>query len=184
MGRVIRFRRHTRHKSPWDRPPRGKRVVRLAGAVAGAAVLGGLAVHLATSESPTGFIKPLGTVGSVITSAAKPFGICGMAFGRDCVVDGDTIVYGGERVRMIDYDTPEISEPRCASEYALGQRAKFRLLDILNSGTVEVRPYGARDIDKYGRKLRLVLVDGRSVGDTLISEGLAWPWEGHRHAWC
>lgn len=63
-----------------------------------------------------------------------------MAFGRDCVVDGDTIDYGGQRVRMIDYDTPEISEPRCASEYALGHQAKLRLLEILNSGTVEVRP--------------------------------------------
>lgn len=85
---------------------------------------------------------------------------------------------------MVDYDTPEISEPRCASEYALGQRAKFRLLEIVNSGTVEVRPSGARDVDKYGRKSRLVLVNGKSVGDTLIAEGLAWPWEGHRHAWC
>lgn len=100
------------------------------------------------------------------------------------MIDGDTIEYNGERVRMVDYDTPEISEPRCASEYDLGQKAKFRLLEILNSGTVDVRTSGARDTDRYGRKLRLVLVDGRSVGDILISEGLAWRWEGRRHDWC
>lgn len=85
---------------------------------------------------------------------------------------------------MIDYDTPEISEPRCASEEALGQSAKRRLLELLNSGVVEVRAKGSRDVDRYGRKLRLVLVDGKSVGDVLIAEGLAWPWEGRRHNWC
>ena len=85
---------------------------------------------------------------------------------------------------MVDYDAPEISEPKCASEATLGERAKLRLLDLLNSGSVEIRPRGARDEDRYGRKLRLVLVNGRSVGDTLIAEGLAWPWQGHRHAWC
>lgn len=143
-------------------------------------MLSGLGVHLATGGALPGFLKPI----SAVSSIGKPFGICGIAFGRDCVVDGGTIDYQGERVRMVDYDTPEISEPRCASEYALGQKAKFRLLEILNSGAVEVRPSGAQDVDKYGRKLRLVLVDGRSVGDVLVSEGLAWPWEGHRHAWC
>jgi len=85
---------------------------------------------------------------------------------------------------MIDYDTPEISEPKCASEEALGHRAKLRLLDLLNSGVVEVRAVGNRDEDRYGRKLRLVLVDGISVGNTLIDEGLAWPWKGRRHDWC
>ena len=152
--------------------------------MAGAVVLGGLTVHFATGGAVPGFLKPLSPVGAAITSVAKPFGICGMAFGKDCVVDGDTIDFRGERVRMVDYDTPEISEPKCASEYALGQRAKFRLLELLNSGTVEVRTSGARDTDRYGRKLRLVLVDGRSVGDTHIAEGLAWPWEGRRHGWC
>ena len=44
------------------------------------------------------------------------------------------IDYQGQRVRMVDYDTPEIGEAKCSSEYALGQKAKHRLLEILNSG--------------------------------------------------
>ena len=184
LGGVVRFRRPDRRKSPRARPPDRGGKGHVIAAVVAAAVLGGLVAHFATGGAVPGFLKPLSPIGAAITSVAKPFGICGMAFGRDCVVDGDTIRYNGERVRMVDYDTPEISEPHCASEYALGQRAKYRLLELLNSGSVEVRPSGARDFDKYGRKLRLVLVNGRSVGDTLISEGLAWPWEGHRHAWC
>lgn len=150
----------------------------------GMAVAGGIATHLAMGGSPASLSTPLGSVGAAVSSFGGAFGICGMSFARNCVIDGDTIEYNGARIRMIDYDTPEISDPKCASEYALGQRAKLRLLEILNSGTVDVRVSGSRDIDKYGRKLRLVLVNGRSVGDILISEGLAWRWEGRRHSWC
>ena len=41
-----------------------------------------------------------------------------------------------------------------------------------------------RDEDVYGRKLREVAVDGRDVGDTLISEGLARACGGGRRSWC
>ena len=85
---------------------------------------------------------------------------------------------------MIDYDAPEIGEPKCASELALGKKATQRLREILNSGAVEVTPHGDRDVDQYGRKLRRITVNGRSVGDILVDEGLAHPWEGHRHFWC
>jgi micrococcal nuclease len=119
-----------------------------------------------------------------LSSIGKPFTLCRMSIAKDCVIDGDTIELEGERVRMIDYDSPEIFSPKCASEAARGERARLRLLELLNSGAVEVQVSGARDEDVYGRKLRLVLVDGRSVGDTLIREGLAWPWEGRRHVWC
>ena len=188
MAKVLRFRRRPR---PWDRKPPSKwekpgkpgRKVALVAALLAAAAVGGLAVHLVTGGKLPTVMKGTPVAGAVQSIVGK-FALCSVAFGRDCVVDGDTIQVNGERIRMVDYDTPEISEPRCASEYALGEKAKFRLLELLNSGTVEIRPWGARDIDKYGRKLRLVLVDGRSVGDTLISEGMAWPWEGHRHAWC
>jgi len=115
-----------------------------------------------------------------------PFVLCTsvIAGEADCVIDGDTIDYRGQRVRMVDYDTPEIAEPKCASEEALGHQAKLRLLEILNSGPVEVRRQGDRDADKNGRKLRLVTVGGRSVGDILIAEGLAVRWAGRRHKWC
>ena len=40
------------------------------------------------------------------------------------------------------------------------------------------------DEDRYGRKLRIVMVDGESVGDTLVGEGLARWYEGGRRPWC
>jgi endonuclease YncB( thermonuclease family) len=43
---------------------------------------------------------------------------------------------------------------------------------------------GGRDEDRYGRKLRVVQRDGRSIADTLIAEGLARRWDGARRSWC
>ncbi|HEY0165289.1 MAG TPA: thermonuclease family protein [Sphingomicrobium sp.] len=41
-----------------------------------------------------------------------------------------------------------------------------------------------RDEDRYGRKLRIVLVDGRSVGEMLVGEGLARSYGNGRRPWC
>jgi endonuclease YncB( thermonuclease family) len=110
--------------------------------------------------------------------------LCGGGVSINCVVDGDTIDVSGVRIRMIDYDAPEIGKSKCAREHALGEKAKVRLRDLLNAGPIGIEPSGSRDEDKYGRKLRLVTLNGQSVGDILIAEGLAWPWQGRRHDWC
>jgi len=41
-----------------------------------------------------------------------------------------------------------------------------------------------RDEDVYGRKLRIVLVNGTSVGGALVNEGLARWHTGARCPWC
>src|SRR3546814_14718218 len=73
---------------------------------------------------------------------------------RTCVVDGDTFWLEGEKIRIADIDTPEISEPKCDAEYQLGMKATHRLRDLLNEGAFEFRPIGNRDEDRFGRKLR------------------------------
>ena len=111
------------------------------------------------------------------------FSICG-AVRHSCVVDGDTFWLNGVRIRVADIDTPEISEPRCNAEYALGIRARDRFRDLLSEGAFIVVPIGGRDEDQYGRKLRVVLRDGASLGDQLVAEGLARTWTGRREPWC
>jgi endonuclease YncB( thermonuclease family) len=64
-----------------------------------------------------------------------------------------------------------------------GLAAKQRLLDILNSGPLLFKTT-ARDEDRFGRKLRIVYRERRSVGDMLVAEGLARKWEGSRRSWC
>lgn len=73
--------------------------------------------------------------------------------------------------------------PRCLSEKALGDRATQRLIQLVNSGPVSSQSID-RDEDVYGRKLRIVMVNEASVGDTLVNEGLARYYEGGRKPWC
>jgi micrococcal nuclease len=111
------------------------------------------------------------------------FTTCFTGGGTNCVVDGDTFWFGGEKIRISDIDAPETHPPRCQSEAELGQRATVRLQELLNAGPFELEADN-RDQDRYGWKLRDVMRDGKSIGLQLVSEGLARPWDGGRKPWC
>ena len=99
------------------------------------------------------------------------------------VIDGDTFDFRGTRIRIADIDTPE-TRGRCAYETNLAARATTRMRALLQAGPFELRRTGMRDEDVYGRKLRIVTRNGRSLGQTLVDEGLARRWGGHREPWC
>jgi micrococcal nuclease len=152
-------------------------VTALAGLTIGA--MGGLAII----SWPAGV--PLAAVTSAMPSLGfgDRFTVCGM-IRQTCVVDGDTIWLDGVKIRIADIDTPEISEPHCESEYDRGIQARDRLVALLNEGPFDVTPIGGRDEDQYARKLRVLIRDGQSIGDQLVSEGLARTWTGRREPWC
>jgi micrococcal nuclease len=112
------------------------------------------------------------------------FALCSRSNRTNCVVDGDTIRYGGVTIRIEGLDAPETHRAKCEAERVLGRRATERLLELVNQGPFEIVQKGKRDTDKYGRKLRVLERDGRSFGDILIAEGLARPWSGSRRSWC
>jgi endonuclease YncB( thermonuclease family) len=122
-----------------------------------------------------------GTPGTEAIRAS--FGYCHTGGGTNCVVDGDTIWLGGEKIRVADIDAPETHPSRCSEEARLGEAATQRLRQLLNNGAITLAPID-RDVDRYGRKLRIVLVDGRSVGDRLVDEGLARPYGRGGRPWC
>ena len=62
------------------------------------------------------------------------FTLCSRGNRMQCVVDGDTIYYGGLKIRLEDIDAPETYQHKCDSELALGNRATNRLLELINSG--------------------------------------------------
>ncbi|MGA9582407.1 MAG: thermonuclease family protein [Allosphingosinicella sp.] len=100
------------------------------------------------------------------------------------VIDGDTFDYAGVRIRVADIDTPEV-RGRCSFETALAARATRRMRQLLAEGDFDLHPLGnGRDEDRYGRKLRIVTRNGRSIGDALVAEGLARTWTGRREPWC
>ncbi|MDP5280926.1 thermonuclease family protein [Sphingomonas sp. DG1-23] len=111
------------------------------------------------------------------------FGFCHSGGGTNCVVDGDTVWMQGERIRIADIDAPETHPPRCAEEAKLGSAATERLQALLNQGPVTLE-IADRDTDRYGRKLRIISRDGRSLGAQLVDEGLARRWTGRRLPWC
>ena len=84
------------------------------------------------------------------------------------IADGDTftlLVDGNEqvRIRLHGIDAPERSQPysRVATEF-LGEQLK---------GNVVVK---VTDTDRYGRKVGIVMVDGRNVNEEMIRAGYAW----------
>ncbi|WP_213145776.1 thermonuclease family protein [Neobacillus citreus] len=91
-------------------------------------------------------------------------------------IDGDIIkvrVMGKiETDRYLLIDTPESKKPgRCVQPYA--KEAFERNNELVKNGslTLEVEPGNRRD--GYGRLLAYVYVDGKSVQETLLKEGLA-----------
>jgi micrococcal nuclease len=135
----------------------------------------------------------MGVIAGVVGTAGAPeamsdshsakFSICSHAPRTNCVVDGDTFWFRGQKIRIADIDTPELSPPRCAREARLGEVAKYRLLGLLNAGAFSLAS-GSRDKDRNGRMLRVVLRKGSSIGHILVAEGLARHWEGRRRSWC
>lgn len=102
------------------------------------------------------------------------------------VIDGDTLedMAADITYRVVNIDTPETGpRARCAAERDLGNQATRQARTLISAANdVELRPTGR--IDRYGRTIAFVLIDGRDLGETLIADGLARPWRGRREPWC
>jgi micrococcal nuclease len=155
----------------------GGETARNIGIMLGGGALAGLAAGALTAgRGPPGAT-------ALTAPITASFGLCHTGGGTNCVVDGDTFWIGGEKVRIADIDAPETHPPRCDHEADLGDRATLRLQQLLNAGPVTLAA-ADRDTDRYGRLLRIVERDGRSLGDQLVEEGLARRWTGRRLPWC
>ncbi|MCX7357351.1 MAG: thermonuclease family protein [Alphaproteobacteria bacterium] len=110
----------------------------------------------------------------------------GVIAGRVRVVDGDTIEDMNSDItyRLVNIDTAETgSRARCTAERDLGDRAKEAVRTLVaGARRIELNPTGR--IDRYGRTIAFVVIDGRDMGETLMAEGLARPWRGRREPWC
>ena len=99
-------------------------------------------------------------------------------------LDGDTIWCDGEKIRLMDFDTPETFRAKCEDELVAGYHAKERLIAILRTpeAALTIERHG---VDKYRRSLGRLYVNGIPVSDLMIQAGLARPYKGKkREPWC
>jgi len=88
------------------------------------------------------------------------------------VTDGDTVkVLTADqqllRIRLAWIDSPEMGQ-------AFGYRAKHAMSELVFDKDVELRVYG---LDKYGRTLATVFVDGKDVCLEEVRLGYAWVYQ-------
>ena len=116
----------------------------------------------------------------MIIFAAIALTICAPGPRYNCVHDGDTVWLNGEKMRIADIDTPKLNG-QCDYERSTAVRARNRLVQLLNGGKFQIERTGH---DRYGRTLAIFRRSGQSIGEQLVSEGLARKWSGHRELWC
>jgi endonuclease YncB( thermonuclease family) len=92
--------------------------------------------------------------------------------GPATVVDGDTIIVAGERVRLQGIDAPELHQDCTAygQEWACGRTAAEWLKDHLNGRTIECFGHAR---DRYGRLLAVCYVGGEGLNEWIVREGWA-----------
>lgn len=71
-----------------------------------------------------------GVIAGKADTLRTTFPYCGDAQRVTCVVDADTFWLEGEKIRISDIDTPELSPPRCEAERVKGEAAKRRLREL------------------------------------------------------
>jgi len=88
------------------------------------------------------------------------------------VIDGDTIeLESGQKVRYIGIDTPEIHHPTKSVE-CFGEQAAEKNRALVEGKLVKLEK-DVSEVDRYGRLLRYVYVDGVMVNELLVREGYA-----------
>ena len=90
------------------------------------------------------------------------------------VIDGDTIDVGDTRVRLHAIDAPE-TDQMCGSSnspaWACGDWVKSETVALFEGKTARCN---TRDTDRYGRTVATCTVEGRDIGEVLVSNGLAF----------
>jgi endonuclease YncB( thermonuclease family) len=123
-------------------------------------------------------VGALKTIDEQKTAGRKPgtFYFCTETL-ENCVVDGGTFWYGRRKIQIADIQAPKIKQAKCDDERKLGSLAKKRLWEILNAGEVQLAGVS-------GQNAQVTVGQGRSIGDMLVSEGLARRPSGGKQGWC
>lgn len=109
-----------------------------------------------------------------------PVPLCRTGGSDTCVIDGDSVLFRGEQLRLERIDAPEVRDPDCDSERTLALKARDRLSVVLSERPFRVVRY---EDDRYGRTLARLRTEEGWVSSVLVDEGLAQWWDTRR-GWC
>ena len=108
------------------------------------------------------------------------------------IVDGDTIILNGEKIRFLGIDTPELR----GSQKELGLKARNYLINKLTDIVIDNEDYTRNDIrnminkdthiievlfgdfDKYGRPLAIIYKNNININEILVKDGYAKEYDG------
>ena len=97
------------------------------------------------------------------------------------VADGDTITIltsgGKEKIRFAQIDAPETSHFGSPSQ-PYGKEAGEYLRQLVSKKEVRVE---VETIDKYGRNVGTVFVDGMNINREMVRKGFAWVYRQYAH---
>lgn len=98
------------------------------------------------------------------------------------VVDGDTLVIGGEHVRLFGIDAPELAQTceRSGKAWPCGDWAKTTLEDRLKGRQIACR---GNSRDRYGRLLATCDLAGADLGGALVRDGAAFAYRRYSTAY-
>lgn len=87
--------------------------------------------------------------------------------GKCYVIDGDTIVIGGTKIRLAGIDAPELNHP-------WGKNSKFAVMKLCKGKVVTAH---IKDEVSYDRIVaKCCLPDGTDIAAALVEQGLALDW--------
>lgn len=93
-------------------------------------------------------------------------------YGNPRAIDGDTLDFGGMRVRLFGIDAPEIGQAceRDGVSWACGSEARELLESLVAGEQVECSPHSH---DRYGRAVAVCSIGRQDLAETLARTGLA-----------
>ena len=98
---------------------------------------------------------------------------CNISFADNLkIIDGDTIILNGEKIRFSGIDTPELKQTclKDDQEVPCGMTAKMLLVKKIGNATIECISEGK---DVYKRTLAECFVNGESLSKFLVRSGYA-----------
>ena len=99
---------------------------------------------------------------------------CNISFADNLkIIDGDTIILNGEKIRFSGIDTPELKQTclKDDQEVPCGMTAKRLLAEKISNATIECISEGK---DTYKRTLAECFVNGESLSKFLVRSGYAF----------